>query len=370
MPYDSDRQRGFMHAQHPGIARRWDKEEHDAKRRKRSSNVGKRMSGGSFDSGPSTIVRGVARQRVRRNTTLARYAGTPGHGKRYGPEPGLEVYRGRSTVAKGVFSPTSVLSRAGKLGETLQGAGQQVMSGIKAGQAGNAAQAGSAVGRGGKALVATGQKLGQATATPMRAATTGGAIGATGTVAAQTAVPGQKDPNGVGKAALHISMSELRIRDPQARARISTTRDRALRHRAHGARQSLREFNRAGDQRLSEAQRSVHKADRERGVMVTRLHGSSPRNYDPEAQRQRRLGSSQGVANTVGAAGVAGGAAHLRELNRKAKVTARDGTSTGVRRAIAVNRRGGAMLGGGLAALAVGEKVRRHANDPRNRAWR
>jgi hypothetical protein len=319
MPYDSDRQRGFMHAQHPGIARRWDKEEHDAKRRKRSSNVGKRMSGGSFDSGPSTIVRGVARQRVRRNTTLARYAGTPGHGKRYGPEPGLEVYRGRSTVAKGVFSPTSVLSRAGKLGETLQGAGQQVMSGIKAGQAGNAAQAGSAVGRGGKALVATGQKLGQATATPMRAATTG---------------------------------------------------DRALRHRAHGARQSLREFNRAGDQRLSEAQRSVHKADRERGVMVTRLHGSSPRNYDPEAQRQRRLGSSQGVANTVGAAGVAGGAAHLRELNRKAKVTARDGTSTGVRRAIAVNRRGGAMLGGGLAALAVGEKVRRHANDPRNRAWR
>lgn len=26
MPYKSDRQRRFMHAKHPGIAKRWDKE--------------------------------------------------------------------------------------------------------------------------------------------------------------------------------------------------------------------------------------------------------------------------------------------------------------------------------------------------------
>jgi hypothetical protein len=32
MPYASDAQRGFMHAVHPGIAARWDKEIHNKKK--------------------------------------------------------------------------------------------------------------------------------------------------------------------------------------------------------------------------------------------------------------------------------------------------------------------------------------------------
>ncbi len=36
MPYASDKQRKFMHAKHPKIAKRWDREAKKSKKRKKS----------------------------------------------------------------------------------------------------------------------------------------------------------------------------------------------------------------------------------------------------------------------------------------------------------------------------------------------
>jgi hypothetical protein len=283
MPYDSARQRRFMHARHPGIASRWDEEE-----RKRKSGVGKRMSGGSFESGPSAVVRGGTRRRVRRNTLS--FSGHGGHGRRYGAEPGVERY-------SKAFVPTSVLSRTGKLGQLVDQGAQTLGAGMQAGRTGAAAA--SPTNKPGKVLMATGQKVGQATATPARAATTGATIGAAGTAATMGVTRPQQDPTRLSKAA---------------------------------------------------------------GVMQVAVHGNRPRRYDPEEHRQRRLGAAQGIANTAGAAGLAAGAREYRDINRTRRAT-REGARI-------VNSRVARRVGGGLAALAAGEKIRRHANDPRNRGWK
>jgi hypothetical protein len=357
MPYASDRQRGFMHAQHPGIAARWDAEQHNRKRRRDgSSSVGKRASGGSFESGPSTIVRGVSRGVRRRNSVSSSFGGTPGHGRRYGPESGLEHYAGRSSVAK--FDPTSVLSRTGKLGQVVQTGMQTARTGaktlgegIRAGQMGSAPMAspvgggpngtGGALGRSGKVLLGTGQKLGQATSSPMRAAATGGAIGAAGTAATATAMGGQKDPNqNVGKADYQNWQDEM-----PGGGTPHHVRQHQARQAANAQRETAREQKRA-----------------DRKNMVTPMRGSRPRNYDPEAHRQRRIGSAQGVANTAGAASLAAGAHEYRKLN-----LTRRKLGQGER---VLNRSAAGRIGGGALALAAGEKIRRHGNDPRNRAWR
>lgn len=105
--------------------------------------------------------------------------------------------------------------------------------------------------------------------------------------------------------------------------------------------------------------------------MSVRLHGASGRSYDPEGQRQRRLGAGMAAAGGGGAAALVSGGRELHRLNSRTKAVMRDAgaASESIRHTAVVSRRSAGKVAGGLVGLATANKIRHHANDPSNRKW-
>lgn len=296
MPFKSTAQQRYMYSQHPEIASRWTEEmrqsrrkgakEHPIKSANLPSHVGKRMTGGSFTSGPSAIVRGSARTTARRNT-VGRYGGHTVHGSRKA-EPGLEVYRSssRSRVAK-AFTPTNMLS-------ALKDTGKDIATGMNIARD---SRQGMLI-PSGKPTMGNkiGQAVGSATATPGKTAATVGTAATIGAAGGAAMTPkkqvGQRGPADLSKAdtmSVRLHGASGRSYDPEGR-----------RQRRLGAAMAAS----AGG-----------------GAAATAAGGKHLRDLNREAKVTARTGASTGVKHTGavsrrGAVLVGGGIAGLAAANR------------------------------------------------------
>lgn len=263
-------------------------------------------SGGSYERGPSSMVRGGKPLTVARRGRSSRYGNNASHGTR------LEVFRGHqdqpktklARFAKGpVWQPTSVALAQQPLtppngvsaGPTSTAAGGLVKPGMLVPSSG-APQA-NVSGR-----AAGGQKSGSIKASgKLKPSVTTGSVGSIA-----SAQPVKKD-------------------DPP-------------------------------------------------GTLRVRSHGPTHRHFDPESRRQRRLGQAQASTGIAGGGLIAAGVKSTKSFNERHKVVplathANAAASHHVAGSLAVRAKPAAAVAGGLAALAGSNKIRRYANDPRNREW-
>lgn len=406
MPFKSTAQQGFMYANHPKIARRWSDEMKQAHRKgakehpikaahlprhvgSGTSNVGKRLSGGSFDKGPSTVVVGQARTRTRRGTLQRFGSGSLAHGTRR-PQA-LEHY------SKGLGSDF----RAGmNIGRDLRPNMPQVRGVMKpATRAGNLVGAATAtnrrklvlgVGLGTTAGVA-GDKLSKAaTFTPtsvlMRAKPPAPAqvpASAAPPVSSQAGGqlrPGVLVPNapaGGGNGSPAQALGGAKSTPMKTNGTLKPTTAMGAVGSAAGAKVQKDWRDELPEGGSHEDTRAAARAERRQPpariggsrAIPVRVHSARPRHYDAEGNRQRRLGAAMAGTGIAGGIGVHSGVQHLRALNQRTKVVARQGASSGIKNVMAVDRRGAGRIAGGLAGLAAAGKLARYARDPRNREW-
>lgn len=315
---------------------------------------------GQYVGGPSSPVRGAKRSRGRLSEVgkSARFAGTPGHGRRLSADelddrvgkalsrdaklgiagaaattgligaaaspPGRRLRReanaaslayraspefraldrkGRRAVAQQLagtadvnkgFIPTSVLTRMKPIGEALQ-------SGVAQGRGLPSVTPGGSAAR--TAAGKVGSIAGKATATPMRTATTVGGLTGMGTAATYSAMkPNSPTPsitNNVGKADDGPLDLPGNLTPAQRAQAMRAGRDLGRQH--------------AATERA--AARSSHGA----AMASHRFNGPKPRHYDPDTGRQRRLGAGIAALGLAGAGLTARGAMGVRASTRLAR---------------------------------------------------
>lgn len=332
-----------------------------------ANNVGKRMSGGSFTRGGSTIV-AHGKTKVERSAKLQRYSG---NGVKHGTRL-LEHF------SKGVVGDL----------KTGMAVGRDLRPGMLVPAAGKVTPGGTA-----------GKLLGAATATAPRTAATIGSASLLGMAAGRrqnvnkgpvwqpTSVAMNAQPitpsNGVSTAPKPVSSAaggqmKPGMLVPTSKPAQGNVAGRAAGGqksgsiRANGTMGSAATLGSVGTTAAAQpTKKAVAKAD---GTLLVRSHGPNHRNYDPESRRQRRLGQAQALTGAGGAASAAGGIHHLKRLHRDTKVTAREGVSTAgastaLRGVTPVSRRGATMVGAGVLGLAASNRIRRHANSPHNREY-
>lgn len=340
-------------------------------------NVGKRMTGGSFTRGGSTIV-AHGKTKVERRSKLARYGG---NGVKHGSRKALEEFH-KFELPVGIKN----FGRDAKFGMAM---GRDQRPGMLVPTAGKLTSGAKA-----------GKLLGAATATPLR---TAGTIG--GTAVGAGALASMKQNQNVNKGPVWtptpVAMNAQPIGPvkPLSTAPVSTAAGGQVKQgalipsskpaqanvagRAAGGQKSgsIRANGKMGAAATMGSVGSVAaaqpvKKDDPPGTLRIRSHGPTHRRYDPESRRQRRLGQAQ-AATAAGGALLAGHGVHeLRNLNTRAKVVnglervGEGGHKASIEPgARAVNRKGAALIGAGALGLAASNRVRRYANDPHNREY-
>lgn len=305
-------------------------------------------SGGSYERGPSSMVRGGKPVTVARRGRSSKYGNNASHGTR------LEVFHGSqdqpktklARFAKGpVWQPTSVALAQQPLtppngvsaAPTSTAAGGLVKPGMLVPS--NGAPQANVSGR-----AAGGQKSGSIKATgKLKPSVTTGSVGS---IAAQQPV---KKAWSARKAAADVG--DL-ARKPLV---------------AFGAGASAERVNRKIKDRKV-------KKDDPSGTLRVRTHGPTHRHFDPESRRQRRLGQAQASTGIAGGGLIAAGVKSTKSFNERHKVVplathADAAAAHHVAGSLAVRSKPAAAVVGGAALLAGSNKIRRYANDPRNREW-
>lgn len=417
--FSSDAQRRMWFARDPDAAERVahkQKKAHKGRTVHLPSHVGKARSGGSFESGPSSIVTGMPRTAVRSNRS-SRYGGTPAHGRKRSDSGDiskrLEYGRGHRQVAKGLsFVPTAALKKP--VGQVLSEGGKDFGTGwqsAKAAAGGWTEGAGAAKpsGAAGRAGALAGKITGMAANNPGAAAGIGGAT-AVGTAGGLTMANRSKPQQSMGSVGSFGKADDSRKRTglgeayaglggltvggaigenwADQRGHAATTRHLAdMAGRTHNpeAEHSLRLASRlqkeratrsgklalgigtAGTalayhgasryQRANRGKPGFAKAETMPAIEVARRR-TSRRSYDPEGRRQFRLG-----AGTAGAAG--GGAILVRTGVRELKSI----NTPRPLHHIKINRRGGLHGAAGIAGLLGAAQLARYSGSSRNRRY-
>ena len=325
-------------------------------------DVGKRMSGGSFESGPSSMVRGGHRTVVRRGQSSSF-----GQGSARGTR--LQEYHGKSNQRTN--ARISKLSIPG-----VKTAVNDVRLGVAMGRdvrPGTLIPAGASLRPGAR----VGSAIGSAIATPGRAAaTTAGVVG--GGLAARKIskmeplfTPTNLLSRQAAAGKLVPQLNPVRSATPTAQAPTGRPATGTKAGGAGGQKAAGQPVANMG------TTSSVGAMAGPKASSGTHSVTKAARSYDQEAGRQRRLGNAQAVTGVGGAGALVLAAREQRSAHRSSKVvprTARSGSKAAAAVGhqagkVAVSVRGAKLAGAGLAGLAASHRISRYSNNPSNRRW-
>ncbi len=325
MPYQSDKQRRFMHARHPGIAARWDQEIHESKKKGRVSKMQPRYGGagtrGHRITGDDSAIEKKYPSKEEPKTAAHR---THQIASKVGLAAGMTAIG--TGVAGGYDDQFENINRHAEAAGHMKFENDTArMKGFKGRWS-----------RGQKAAVhgiIAGQNMRKR---PLGAVTTG----------AQLAT--------VGSLGTSIAAGSKYGKEQKARAARTRAANKAKKLAAAGATEDASK--------------------------------AAPRYYDDENRRQRRLGQYQGVLGLGGAAAAGEGGRRIYQDTKKLRdltvredakgATAREGVHVPLRSskagkgAVSLKKLPVGLVAGGAAGLTGATVIRRHAESNRGAPYR
>ena len=349
-----------------------------------TATVGKRMSGGSFTSGPSTVVIGQGKRRERTNQLGKWGSGSLGHGSRQSEPPAaLERYSKRHDNSGDLPSiPRTALTAAfpvahgaiaGKKGKKLRTMGREAEGFVLAPLGGiHAAIGNERQGRYKSDRFESMSKAAMFTPTsvltrskpmdPSLAPPSAAGASAPGTGSAGSLRPGMLIPaaaagkNGTPAQALGGAKSGPvnaagKVKPTVATGAVGSASGVGKRDWLEGDDPEHERIGAGGT--YADAKAAKHRPLAGGYHPPARTNPGPNRRYDAEAARQRRLGAATAVSGAGGAVALQRGYKHIRAA------------SAGADRAM-IDARGGRLIATGVGGLGAAGALRRYYNHPAN----